>query len=230
MTDADGGVATDTATVTVVSRTSSLTLTTRTALRSRATVTAHIGDSVDALSARLLGHVVTFTRGGATCTAATDAAGSASCALPASALSLGPSTVTAQFVGDTLYSSSTGAGRVIVYALPPGGLFVIGDRSTTRAVTFWSPLWSLRNMLSGGPAPMSFKGFATATETGGWVASPGFSGAPESIPEWMAVLVASKVDKVGSSIHVTVSRMVVVHVGAYNDHLIGIGIVAGSID
>ena len=60
MTDADGGVATDTATVTVVSRTSSLTLTTRTALRSRATVTAHIGDSVDALSARLLGHVVTY--------------------------------------------------------------------------------------------------------------------------------------------------------------------------
>ena len=46
----------------------------------------------------------------------------------------------------------------------------------------------------------------------------------------MAVLVATRVDKVGSSITVTASRMVVVHVDAYYSGLIGIGIVVSTID
>ncbi len=232
-TDADQGVAKDTVTVTVGPRTSSLTLETKPTLDvSSATVSAQLGDAVDAVSARLQGHHVTFAAGGATCTASTNAAGEAFCTLPAAALALGPSTVTVRFDGDTLYSTSTAAVEVVVYGMPTGGLFVVGDRSATGAVTFWSSAWWLLNTLSGGPAPASFKGFATPAPGGGWIASPGlrFDRSPASVPEWMAVLVASRIEKDGSSITVTASRMVVVHVDAYAAHLIGGGMVVATID
>ncbi len=65
-TDADQGVAKDTVTVTVGPRTSSLTLETKPTLDvSSATVSAQLGDAVDAVSARLQGHHVTFAAGGA---------------------------------------------------------------------------------------------------------------------------------------------------------------------
>ena len=228
VTDADKGVASDTVTVTVGPRTSSLTVKTKPTLDvSTAMVAAQLGDAVDAQSARLQGHDVTFTAGGASCTASTNASGDASCTLSAAAL--GPSTLAVRFDGDTLYSTGTAAGQVVVYGTPTGGLFVVGDLSAAGAVTFWSPSWWLFNTLSGGPAPASFKGFATA-ESGGWIARPGFGHAPATVPDWTAVLVASGVDKQGPAITLTVSGMVVVHVDTYDPHLIGHGIVVATID
>jgi len=227
--DGDDGVARDTVTVTAGPRGSSLTLKTKPTLDvSQAALAAQLGDTVDAQSARLQGHDVTFAAGGASCTASTNAAGDASCTLPAAALALGPSTVTVRYDGDPLYSTSSGTSQAVVYGTPSGGLFVVGDRSATGAVTFWSPSWWLRNALSGGPAPASFKGFATAVP-GGWIASPGFDHSPASVPEWMAVLVANRIVKEGSLITATASRMVVVHAGAYDPGLVGEGTVVATI-
>jgi hypothetical protein len=230
VTDADGGVASDSALVTVGPRASSLTMTTTPTLDvANATVTATFADAVDPGSARLQDHTVRFEAGGATCTAATNATGDASCTLPAAALALGPVTITARFDGDALYTSSGATEPVLVYAMPAGGTFVIGDASATGAVTFWSPSWALENTLSGGPAPASFKGFATTPVDGGWLASPGFDHAPDLAPEWMAALVASRVTKAGGTITVATTGMVVVHVTTYDAHLAGQGSVVATI-
>jgi hypothetical protein len=195
----------------------------------KATVTATFGDAVDAASARLDGHALSFQAGAATCTTATSATGDASCTLPAATLALGPSTVTVRFDGDTLYTGSGAAGPVLVYAMPAGGACVIGDGSATGAVTFWSPSWSTLNTLSSGPAPASFKGFATTPTDSGWLASPGFDHAPTVVPEWMAVLVANRIAKDGETIAVAITRMVVVHVGTYDARLAGQGAVVATI-
>jgi PKD repeat protein len=230
VTDADKGVAKDTTTVTVEPREPSLTLKSKPTLDVRsATLAAQLGDSVDALSARLQGHELTFTVGGETCTASTNADGDASCTLPAGAPALGPSAVTVRFEGDTLYSTGTADARAVVYGTPAGGMFVVGDQAATGAVAFWSPSWWRLNALSGGPAPASFKGFVTQAP-GGWVASPGLDHSPANVPEWMAVLVASRVEKDDSVIRATADRMVVVHVGAYVARTIGRGTVVAPID
>ena len=230
VTDADKGVAKGTTTVTVGPRTPSLVLKTPPTLDvSSPTVAAQLGDTVNASTARLPGHDLTFEAGGETCTASTNAAGEASCALPAGSPALGPSTVTARFDGDSLYSTGTAQGKTVVYGSPSGGLFVVGDRTATGAVTFWSPSWWLLNTLSGGPAPASFKGFATKAP-GGWIASPGFDHSPMTALEWMAVLVATHIEKDGSLISASASRMVVVHVQTYEPSLVGRGTVVASID
>jgi PKD repeat protein len=229
VTDGDGGMASDIVTVTAGARGSSLTYAAKPTLDvSKAEVTARLGDAVDAPSARLQGHDVTFAAGPASCTASTSPAGDASCVLPAAALALGPSTVTVRFDGDALYSPSSGTGPAVIYGQPTSGLFVVGDRSATGAVTFWSPSWWLLNALGDGPAPASFKGFATPVP-GGWIASPGLDHSPASVPEWMAVLVASRIAKEGSLITPASSRTVVVHVDSYDPRLSGTGTVVAAI-
>lgn len=228
VTDADKGVASDTTTVTVGQRTSSLTLKAKPALDvSTARVAAQLGDAVDASSGRLQGHEVTFAAGGATCTAATSATGDASCTLPADALALGPSTLTARFDGDALYAPSSAAGALVVYGTPAGGLFAVGDRSATGAVTFWSPAWWLANTLSGGPAPAAFKGFAQPTGAG-WSAAPGLGHVPPTVPAWMAVIVTTAVTKDQAVITGDETRLVVVHVATYDPALLGQGTVVAN--
>jgi hypothetical protein len=228
VTDADKGVASDTATVTVGPRTSSLTVKTKPTLDvSTAMVAARLGDAVDAPSAELKGHDVTFAAGGATCTASTNATGDASCTLPAAALALGPSTVAVRFDGDKLYSESTATGQVIIYGTPTGGLFAVGDRSATGAVTFWSPAWWLANPLSGGPAPAGFKGFVQPAGTG-WTAAPGLDHVPTTVPAWMGVIVTTAVTKDGAVITGDTTKLVVVHVDTYDPALVGQGTVVAD--
>src|SRR5204862_1713257 len=100
-----------------------------------AVVTAQLGDGADGSSAKLEGHAVTFAAGASNCAATTDAAGLASCRLPSPPL--GPQTVTASFAGDSRYTSANATGATIVYRVPTGGAFAVGDRSDTGAVTFW---------------------------------------------------------------------------------------------
>jgi PKD repeat protein len=229
VTDADKGVARDTTTVTVGPRASSLTLKTKPTLDvSTSRVTARLGDAVDVRSPRLQGHDVTFAAAGADCTASTDAAGNASCTLPAAELALGPSTLTVDFHGDTLYSTSTAAEQVVVYGLPTGGLFAVGDRSATGAVIFWSPAWWLANRLTGRQAPAGFKGFVQLTDTG-WTASPGLDRVPTTAPEWMGVVVTTAVTKDGAVITGDKARLVVVHVDTYDPAVIGQGTVVADI-
>jgi PKD repeat protein len=228
VTDADKGVASDTATVTVGPRTSSLTVKTKPTLDvATAMVAAQLGDAVDAPSARLKGHDVTFAAGGASCTASTNATGDASCTLPAAALALGPSTVAVRFDGDPLYSASTAAGQVVIYGTPTGGLFAVGDRSATGAVTFWSPVWWLSNTLSGGSAPAGFKGFVQPAGTG-WTAAPGLDHVPTAVPAWMGVIVTTAVTKDGAVITGDATKLVVVHVDTYDPALVGQGTVVAD--
>ncbi len=230
VTDADKGVAIDTATVTVGPRTSSLTMRTKPTLDvSTATVAAQLDDPVDATSARLEGHDVTFTAGGANCTASTSATGDASCTLPAAALALGPSTVIVRFDGDKLYSAGTAAEPVVIYGTPTGGLFAVGDLSATGAVTFWSPAWWLANTLSGGSAPAGFKGFVQPIANG-WTASPGLDGVPTTVPEWMGVIVTAAVTKDKAVITGEKTRLIVVHVDTYDLALVGQGTVVADAD
>ena len=68
----------------------------------------------------------------------------------------------------------------------PTGMFVVGDTSakTDRTVLLWGAQWWKRNVLSGGTAPASFKGFANsanpATARCGetWTTRPGDSSFP----------------------------------------------------
>ncbi|HEY6961517.1 MAG TPA: PKD domain-containing protein [Gaiellaceae bacterium] len=225
VTDKDGGVASDTTTVVVGARQASLATTVHSTLdRAHATVAASFGDALG--GGRLAGHALTFSLGTAACTATTTAAGAAACTLPSP--SLGPSQVTARFDGDTLYDGASASSPTLVYGLPDGGVFVVGDGAAHGAVTFWSQSWWLLNTLTGGAAPASFKGFATPGPNG-LFARPGFVGAPPTVPEWMAIEVATQIAKDGSSITASAKGMVIVHVDAYDPALAGRGTVIASV-
>jgi PKD repeat protein len=144
-TDKDGGAGTDTASATIRWRAAALAYAGPSGLNaSSAAVSVQLEDSTDAGSARLGGHAVTIALGTNTCTATTEATGLARCVIDASALPLGPATVTAAFGGDELYTAASASAPVVLYALPAGGVFVVGDKTAAGAVTFWSPQWWLR--------------------------------------------------------------------------------------
>jgi hypothetical protein len=128
---------------------------------------------------------------------------------------------------DGWLSSKATTVDVTVYGLPEGGAFVVGDRSAAGDVMFWSPSWWLANALSGGPAPASFKGFATRDGVE-WVGSTGFDHAPAVVPTWMGVLVASSVERNGGAITVTPATMAVVRPDGYDPRLVGRGTVVAT--
>lgn len=97
--------------------------------------------------------------------------------------------------------------------------FVIGDRNAIvgNRVTFWGPRWANANSLSGGAAPSNFKGYANEPTPnppscgGTWKSLPGnSSGPPATVPQYIIVLVASKITKSGSVISGNIPEMVVV--------------------
>ena len=99
------------------------------------------------------------------------------------------------------------------------GSFVIGDQSATIGSTpiYWGAQWAKTNVLSGGTAPASFKGFADNTSSappscgGTWTTAPGNSSKPpSSVPSEMAVIVSSSVTKSGPTISGDISEIVVV--------------------
>src|SRR5213083_2009795 len=101
-----------------------------------------------------------------------------------------------------------------------GSSFVIGDLDVVvgNHVTFWGGQWWKLNHLSGGSAPASFKGFANCTNPnppacgGTWQSTPGnSSGAPESVPADITVIVSSLITKSGPIISGDVPMMVIVH-------------------
>jgi PKD repeat protein len=231
-TDKDGGTGADTATLTIHQRPATVVYAGPSGLNaSSAAVAARLADASGTQSARLGGHTVTLALGPNTCTATTDTTGLARCAIDASALPLGPTTVTATFAGDELYTDASASAPVVLYALPTGGIFVIGDTTAAGTVTFWSPQWRLLNGLSGGAAPANFKGFAAAAAPacgGTWTASSGFDHAPAEVPAWVAVIVATTVRKDGSTISGNTARILVIHTDAYDPAVLGRGTIAAT--
>ncbi len=98
------------------------------------------------------------------------------------------------------------------------GLFVIGDRvSLTNGATvyFWGSQWSQNNPMSGGSAPTGFKGFedgsAAPACNGSWASGPGNSTSPPAtIPQYMAVIVSSAINKNGTVISGDIKKIIVV--------------------
>ena len=133
-------------------------------------------------------------------------------------------------------STDSASAQILIFAFLQRGAFVIGDRSASGNVTFWSPQWWKKNSLSGGPAPASFKGFAAdprtpachATWTSGWDDdAPG-----GHLPDYMAVVVTSSVTKSGSKITGNTVHMVIVRTSSghrHDDDRDGTGTVVGSV-
>jgi DNA/RNA endonuclease G (NUC1) len=104
------------------------------------------------------------------------------------------------------------------FQFPAGGMFVIGDNvslANGTTVYFWGSQWSQNNPMSGGSAPNSFKGFEDGTSQstcgGTWTSSPGNSSNPPStIPQYIAVIVSSSVQKNGSTISGNIRKVIIV--------------------
>jgi hypothetical protein len=170
----------------------------------------------DDVNAPVAGRAVDFTLGtGASaqsCTGTTNAAGVASCNISAVAQPLGPGTVKASFAGDAAYLPSADSKPTLIFAFAARGSFVVGDRSASGPVLFWGAKWVRVNVLSGGPAPEAFRGFANTLSSnpprcgGSWFTRLGSPPPPAApLPEFMAVLVASSVTLSGSASGSTIS-------------------------
>jgi PKD repeat protein len=172
------------------------------------------------------GQTVTFTLGAQSCSGTTDASGNVSCTISPVSSQLGNQTITSDFAGDAYYLPSSDSDQVVVFAFPSRGAFTLGDNTVAGAgsntVTWWGHSWSSLNSLSGGHAPSSFKGFASGVtlpqmsppELCGttFTAQPGNSGhPPDTVPEYMGVLVTSSVTQSGSTLNGTWGGIVVVH-------------------
>ncbi len=163
---------------------------------------------------------VTF-KDGTTILATMTLNGSGQATFTTTTLALGVHPITATYSGDANFTSSGPASlsQVVFAYLEGGGSFVIGNLSAVvgSQVTFWDSQWDKSNRLSGGPAPSSFNGFASAASAnppipgGTWTGVPGnSSGLPGSVPSYMAVLASSSITKTDSTIAGNIAFIVVV--------------------
>ncbi len=170
---------------------------------------------------------VTLSLGSQSCTGTTNAAGNVTCTISVS-VPLGPETVGASFAGDAAYQAANASKPAIVFAFPSTGVFTLGDVTanaalppSTATVTWWSNSWNLLNVLSGGPAPSAFKGFAgvvalpntspAAFCSHSWTSSGGNSPPPPAtVPSYMGVIVSKKITKTGNTISDGYVKIVVV--------------------
>ncbi|TMD34379.1 MAG: hypothetical protein E6I81_09795 [Chloroflexi bacterium] len=114
------------------------------------------------------------------------------------------------------------------FPTPNGGTFVIGDLEAGLGnhVTWWSSQWAKINLMSGGPAPSSMKGFAgfedmplpsplpPLTKLCGmtWTTDTGNSSPPPAtVPSDMLVFVSSHIVQNGSVISGDIKEVIVVH-------------------
>jgi hypothetical protein len=178
------------------------------------------------------GQTITFTLGGQSCSGLTNAGGVASCTIASvSSSTLGSNTISTVFAGDAYYVPSSDSDPVIVFAFPSRGAFVLGNSTVgaataTTSVNWWSATWSQLDVLTGGVAPSSFKGFAGNVTTlpttspanvcgTTFKTAPGNSGPPTAdMPSYMGVVVAGSVTKAGSTISGVWNKIVVVQTDA----------------
>jgi hypothetical protein len=170
----------------------------------------------------IAGRTLTLTLGSGgsaqSCNGTTNASGIASCTISLVAQPLGPGTVRATFAGDAFYLPSSGSATTVLFEFLHSGAFTVGDVSGGAAgpVKFWGSDWSTANVLSGGPAPAAFKGFAGNTAeppncTSSWTTRPGSSSnPPNTVPSYMGVLLPTQVTQTGSTTAGDVLSIVVV--------------------
>jgi hypothetical protein len=144
-------------------------------------------------------------------------------------------------IDDAGGSQTVATCTTLVFAFAPGGgAFVIGDHNSAPAshVTFWGAQWWMRNTLTGGGGPPSFKGFAKRPTTPScgvqWTTGPGNSNPPPAgpLPPDMGVIVTGKVRKTGAAITGNTLHIVVVKTdpGYYpNPGHAGTGTVEGQV-
>jgi hypothetical protein len=114
------------------------------------------------------GQTLTLKIGSQSCPATVDALGNAQCTIASVNAALGTSIpLAAEFLGDTHYlpsadtsTKSPREGNANTIADFDGDLSVAAAAGPTTTLTWWSSEWYLANSLTGGVAPMSFKGFA----------------------------------------------------------------------
>jgi hypothetical protein len=175
----------------------------------------------------IAGRMVSFTLGtggsAQTCSGVTNTSGLATCPISPVAQPLGPGVVGDSFAGDAFYRPASSSANTSLFAFLTSGAFTVGDQSaqTGAQVTFWGSQWPQSNSLSGGAAPSSFKGFAATLSAEPpkckitWTTGPGASSnPPATVPAYMGVLVASKVEQSGSTISGDAKRIVVVKADA----------------
>jgi PKD repeat protein len=212
--DKDGGTASDSVAVTIDKRGTRLVYTAPTRAPFGATVlSARLEDTVDTRTAKLAGRTIRFTLNGTVYSATTDATGAAAL----TPLVTG-GTVSVEFAGDELYAAAqTQALLTVTYDFGGAGFFAIGDGSAAlgAAVTFWDAQWWKLNLLGGGAAPSSFKGWVARSGVPAcgltWTTEPGNSaGPPATVPRYLAVAVTSTVEKSGSAISGNIAGIAVV--------------------
>ena len=118
-----------------------------------------------------------------------------------------------------LPSTSNSVSKLIYGLATGGGTFVIADTNATlgKLVNFWGAQWEKNNIPTGGASNASFKGYAIAPAVPAvgqtFTAAPGNSApSPSAVPQYLGIIVTSKVTKAGSGITGTIVRLVVVKV------------------
>ena len=112
---------------------------------------------------------------------------------------------------------------IFAFATGNGAAFVIGDLEAglSNHVTWWSSQWAKINVMSGGAPPNAMKGFAGFEDNflglpppncgGTWSTDPGNSTPPPpSVPNFMGVIVSSRVAQSGSIVSGDIKQVVVV--------------------
>jgi hypothetical protein len=128
-----------------------------------------------------------------------------SCSRGSGLFALGVTTVTCTAT-DRAGNATTKSFTVTVGAmLGAGRSFVIGDLSDNVGTTgyYWGSQWwkAEHNKLSKEPKPPSFKGYANRINATTWFTDPGNSSVPpDAVPSYLTVIVASDVNKSGSTI------------------------------
>jgi hypothetical protein len=175
------------------------------------------------------GQSIKLSLGTQFCFGTADATGTASCTLTFSG-TLGNQPLKAEFAGDAYYQASSDTGKTaVVFSFPSRGAFVLGNTTVAAAtpattVAWWSDNWWSLNSLTGGTAPLSFKGFAGVVTTlpntspanvcgTTFTTGPGNSPPPSSgVPTYMGVVVADSVTKSGNVINGHWGKIVVVKI------------------
>jgi len=160
------------------------------------------------------------------CTGTTDSAGNANCPIANVNQIAGTVPISVTFAGDAYYQPATAAGIETTAAAPSGGGgFVVGDVSAGlptpingTTVNFWgAQLWKTNQFSGVNNAPASMKGYIDNAPNyacgAAWTSDPGNSShPPATIPVNMVVVVASAINKSGSTESGNILHLVVVSV------------------
>lgn len=198
-----------------------LTITSSNTLATGSPVSAQLledGNPAVPIAGRTVSFSAVPTGGGSTITGTgvTDAAGNVTVNL---GLAPGEYDLTATFAGDAFYQPSTATQHLVVFQ--PTNFVIWGGNNPdlTKAVVvgqdymFWGAQWAKQVTAGDFTANNSFKGYADIVTGKNWTTRPGnSSNPPASVATYIGVIVATHIDKSGSTISGNVAEIVVLKV------------------